>query len=324
MPVKGPTVLVTRKLTEDVEERLRSEFDVLSGEGGAALTADEIAARIGDADAVCPTVADRIDGRLLARAAGRLRLVANFGVGYNNVDIAVARELGILVTNTPDVLTESTADLAMTLLLMAARRAGEGERLCRAGRWTGWEPRQLLGREVSGKTLGLVGFGRIARAVARRAHDGFGMPILIYNRSRVDDVSLGRYGARQCELRELLGASDFVSLHCPSMPETRHLIDGAALHEMRRTAILINTARGDIVNESALAKALADGTIAGAGLDVYEREPTIDPGLLVLQNVVLLPHLGSATQETRSAMGHRMIDNLVDFFAGREPRDRVV
>jgi lactate dehydrogenase-like 2-hydroxyacid dehydrogenase len=317
--------MVTRKLTEDVEERLRSEFHVLPGGGSLGLTADEIAARIGGADAVCPTVADRIDGKLLTLAAGRLRLVANFGVGYNNVDTAVARELGIIVTNTPDVLTESTADLAMTLLLMAARRAGEGERLCRAGRWTGWEPRQLLGREVSGKTLGLVGFGRIARAVARRAHDGFGMRIFIHSHSRVDEASLQRYDARQRnDLRELLAASDFVSLHCPSTPETRHLIDGGALGGMRRKAILVNTARGDVVDEPALARALADGTIAGAGLDVYEREPAIDPGLLVLENVVLLPHLGSATQETRSAMGHRMIDNLVDFFAGREPVDRVV
>jgi glyoxylate reductase len=253
-----------------------------------------------------------------------LRIVANFGVGYDNVDVSKARDLGIVVTNTPDVLTESTADLAMTLLLMAARRAGEGERLCRGGRWTGWDPLQLLGHDVSGKTLGLIGFGKIAQAVARRAHHGFGMQILVHTRSTVDRAILERYSARQCrKLDELLGASDFVSLHCPSTPATHHLIDAVALGKMRPSAVLVNTARGDIVDEGVLAEALAQGALGGAGLDVYEQEPRIDPRLQDLDNVVMLPHLGSATCATRSAMGHRMIDNLVEFFAGREPRDRV-
>lgn len=325
-PMKAvqPTVLVTRRLTPDVEERLSREFDARWCDDAAACAQTEIAAQLAVADALCPTVADRIDADLLQRVGGRLRVIANFGVGYNNIDVHTARDLGIVVTNTPDVLTESTADLAMTLLLMAARRAGEGERLCRSGSWRGWEPLQLLGRDVAGATLGVVGFGRIAQAVARRAHDGFGMRLLVYTRSPVEPGLLGRYAGRQCQdLRELLSESDFVSLHCPSTPATHHLIDGAALRAMRQSAVLVNTARGDIVDERALAEALKAGVIGAAGLDVYENEPTIDPGLCALGNVVLLPHLGSATRGTRSAMGHRMVDNLADFFAGREPRDRV-
>ena len=319
-----PTVLVTRRLTGDVEERLRSEFNVMFRDPGISLTSPEFELQVSEADAICPTVADRIEERVFLRAGSRLRIVANFGVGYNNVDVSKARELGIVVTNTPDVLTESTADLAMTLLLMVARRAGEGERLCRSGRWTGWEPLQLLGHDVSGKTLGLIGFGRIAQAVARRAHHGFGMQILVHTRSKVDLATLERYSARQCrKLDELLGASDFVSLHCPGTPATHHLIDADALGRMRPSAVLVNTARGDIVDEGDLAEALANATLGGAGLDVYEKEPRIDSRLRDLDNVVMLPHLGSATCGTRSAMGHRMIDNLVEFFAGREPRDRV-
>jgi glyoxylate reductase len=299
-------------------------FNVVFRDPGISLASPEFEAQVSAADALCATVADRIEERVFLRAGSRLRIVANFGVGYNNVDVSKARDLGIVVTNTPDVLTESTADLAMTLLLMVARRAGEGERLCRSGRWTGWEPLQLLGYDVSGKTLGLIGFGRIAQAVARRAHHGFGMQILVYTRSPVDRTMLERFSARQCrKLDELLGASDFVSLHCPSTPATHHLIDANALGKMRPSAVLVNTARGGIVDEKVLAEALAQGTLAGAGLDVYEQEPRIDARLQDLDNVVMLPHLGSATYGTRSAMGHRMIDNLVQFFAGREPRDRV-
>jgi glyoxylate reductase len=313
-----------RRLTGDVEERLRSEFDVLYRDTAMWLTSPVFEAQVSEADAIRATVADRIEENVFLRAGSRLRIVANFGVGYNNVDVSKARDFGIVVTNTPDVLTESTADLAMTLLLMAARRAGEGERICRSGRWTGWDPLQLLGHDVSGKTLGLIGFGRIARAVARRAHHGFGMPILVHTRSTVDRAILERFSARQCrKLDEPPGASDFVSLHCPGTPATHHLIDTDALGKMRPSAVLVNTARGDIVDEGVLAEALAQGTIGGAGLDVYEREPRIDPRLQDLDNVVMLPNLGSATCGTRSAMGHRMIDNLVEFFAGREPRDRV-
>ena len=324
MASSKPTILLTRPLTEDVEARLLGEFNALLCSPGSVHKGAELEALAVKADAICPTVADRIDGNLMRIAGERLRIIANFGVGYDNVEVTAARDLGIVVTNTPDVLTESTADLAITLMLMVARRAGEGERLCRAGRWTGWEPLQLLGRDVSGKTLGLVGFGRIAQAVARRAHHGFGMRILVHTRSAVDRSLLASIDARQCStLQELLRTSDFVSLHCPSTPETRHLIDANAFQSMRPSTILINTARGNIVDEAALAEALKKGKLAGAGLDVYEREPKIDSSLLDLDQVVLLPHLGSATQETRSAMGHRMVDNLVEFFAGRKPRDRV-
>ena len=324
MPDSRPTIVQIRALTEDVETRLQSEFNVLRCRTGAGQNEVELETLIARADAICPTVADRIGREQLQKAGSHLRIIANFGVGYDNIDIAQARERGIVVTNTPDVLTESTADLAMTLLLMVGRRAGEGERFCRSGRWAGWEPLQLLGRDISGKTLGLVGFGRIAQAVARRAHHGFGMQILLYTRSRVEPELLDQYGARQCaDLGELLGASDYVSLHCPSTAETRHLINDEALKKLGPNAALINTARGNIVDEVALLQALKSGALGAAGLDVYEREPTIEPGLPDLENVVLLPHLGSATLETRSAMGHRMIDNLVEFFAGRTPRDRV-
>ncbi len=318
-----PILLVPRRLTADVEERLEREFDVVPRRDAAPAGID-MRQFAGQIDAICPTVIDRVDGGLLRRASPRLRLVANFGVGYDNVDVVTARELGIAVTNTPDVLTEATADLAMTLLLMAARRAGEGERLVRSGGWRGWEPLQLLGQEVSGKTLGLVGFGRIGRGVAQRAHAGFGMQILIYTRSPVAPAVLERYGARQCaQLHELLENSDFVSLHAPGTPQTRHLIDAGALRRFRRGAVLLNTARGSLVDEAALADALTSGALAAAGLDVYEQEPKIHPALRQLENVVLLPHLGSATEATRSAMGHRMLDNVAAFFAGREPRDRV-
>jgi lactate dehydrogenase-like 2-hydroxyacid dehydrogenase len=320
-----PVVIQTRSLTADVEARLRREFQVLRCSQGGDVHDGDLAALVQQADAICPTVADRISEVLLRQAGPRLRMIANFGVGYDNIDQATARELGIVVTNTPDVLTEATADLAMTLLLMVARRAGEGERLVRRKAWTGWQPLQLLGHEVSGKTLGLVGFGRIAQAVARRARAGFGMNILVHTRSPVDPAVLREFNARQCsELDELLAASDFVSLHCPSTPATRHLINAKALRVMGPDSALINTARGNVVDEAALAEALKSGVLGAAGLDVYEKEPAIEAGLLDLENVVLLPHLGSATQETRSAMGNRMVDNLVEFFAGRPPRDRVV
>lgn len=324
MAAGKPTVIQTRSLTPDVEERMRHEFHVLRAHDGNGQGDGSLADLAGKADAICPTVADRISAGLIGDAGERLRIIANFGVGYDNIDIPAARARGIVVTNTPDVLTEATADLAITLLLMVARRAGEGERLLRRGEWTGWQPLQLLGHEVSGRTLGLVGFGRIAQAVARRAHAGFGMKILVHNRSPVDGALLEKYGARQCaDLRELLQASDYVSLHCPSTAETRHLIDAQALEWLGPESALINTARGNVVDEAALAKALSEGVLGAAGLDVYEREPAIEPGLLQLENAVLLPHLGSATHETRSAMGNRMVDNLVEFFAGRPPCDRV-
>ena len=315
-----PRVIVTRRLPEPVERRLAEHFDAVLNRDDVALSPAALGQALSDADAVMPTVSDRIDADVLAAEPLRARLLANFGVGHNHIDIAAAEARGLAVTNTPGVLTDATADLAMTLMLMVARRAGEGERHLRAGDWAGWRPTHMIGRQVTGKTLGIIGFGRIGRAVARRARHGFGMTVLYYTPSAVSVA-----GAEACaSVEDLLARSDFVSLHCPGGAATRHLIDGDRLAAMKPGAILVNTARGDVVDEAALAEALAAGRIAGAGLDVYEAEPQVHPALKALENVVLLPHLGSATEETRTAMGMKMVDNALAFFAGEAPPDRVV
>jgi lactate dehydrogenase-like 2-hydroxyacid dehydrogenase len=325
-----PIVIVTRGLPAPVETRLQSLADARLNLEDRPLDADGLADALATADVVLCTVTDRIDAAVFAEAArrgtdGRLRarLLANFGVGVNHVDLDAARAHGVAVTNTPGVLTDDTADIAIALMLMAARRLGEGERVVRAGRWAGWRPNQLLGTTLTGKSLGVVGFGRIGQAVARRAHHGFGMRVRYLNRSP-REAEAAAVGATRCDtLPELLAASDVVSLHCPATPATRHLIDAAALAHARPGAILVNTARGDVVDESALADALRDGRLASAGLDVHEHEPRVSPALLALENVVLLPHMGSATVETRRAMGDRAVDNLEAFLDGREPPDRV-
>lgn len=317
-----PTVVVTRRLPSPVEDRLRTLFDARLNTTDAPLDDAALAGAMRDADALVPTVTDRITAALLGTPGRRVRIVSTFGVGFNNIDVAAAREHGVVVTNTPDVLTDDTADLAITLLLMVARRTGEGERLVRAGEWTGWRPTQMLGTRVTGKTLGLIGFGRIGRAVAARASGGFRMRVLWHDPFAGDDAaSFG--GERRMSIEAVLQESDFVSLHCPATPETRHLMNADRLAAMRPGAFLINTARGDVVDEAALVHALREGTIAGAGLDVFEREPTVSRELLAMDNVVLLPHLGSATKETRVAMGNRAVDNLAAFFGGAAPRDRV-
>ena len=317
-----PLVVVTRRLPDPVEARLAELFDARRNPGDRPL--DEAAMRraMTDADAVVCTVSDRLPAGVLEVEGRRARILANFGVGYNHIDLEAARGVGLVVTNTPGVLTDDTADLAIALVLMAARRLGEGERQLRAGEWTGWRPTHMMGTRVSGKTLGIVGMGRIGRAVASRAGAGFGMRVLYHNRSRVPEHERGAAEARD-SIEALLAESDFVSLHVPATPDTRHLIDAARLARMKPSAFLINTARGDVVDERALVQALRAGTIAGAGLDVYEREPEVARELLDLDNVVLLPHLGSATVESRVAMGEKVIENLVAFFAGREPPDRV-
>jgi lactate dehydrogenase-like 2-hydroxyacid dehydrogenase len=319
-----PRVVVTRRLPEPVEAKLTEAFDAVLNLEDRALTPDELAEAVRSADALLPTVTDRITAEVLSAEPRRTAIVANFGVGYNNIDIAAAKANGIVVTNTPDVLTDCTADTAMTLLLSVARRAGEGERQLRAGAWTGWRPTHLLGTKVTGKTLGIVGMGRIGRAVARRAHHGFGMRILYFEPFPVPEAEIEGLEAKRVDsLEELLAGSDFVSLHCPATPETHHLINAETLGTMKPGAFLINSARGDVVDEAALVDALGSGKIAGAGLDVYEGEPRVSPGLLEMENVVLLPHLGSATKETRVAMGLRAFENLLAFFRGDPPRDRV-
>lgn len=318
-----PIVGVTRRLPEPVEAALRAQFDVRGPDAQRELDSGELLALLRDCDALLPTVTDRLDAAVIGAAGPRCRLFANFGVGVNHIDLAAATQAGIVVTNTPDVLTDDTADLTMALILATLRRLGEGERAVRAGQWTGWHPTQFLGHRLTGKTLGIVGLGRIGRAVARRAEGGFGMKVLAWSRSKRRGSEAGTRIERVSRLEQLLEASDVVSIHCPLVPTTRHLISRSQFARMRRDAVLVNTARGPVVDEAALVEALETEMIAGAGLDVYEDEPRVHPGLLGRENVVLLPHLGSATVEGRIAMGMRALDNLLAHFAGRDPPDRV-
>jgi lactate dehydrogenase-like 2-hydroxyacid dehydrogenase len=321
---QAPRILLTRRWTEAVERHLATRYDVTLNESDVPLTAAQLREAMRDYDALCPTVTDRIDASVLDVPNRRVRLIGNFGVGFNHIDVATARKLGILVSNTPDVLTDTTAELAILLLLMATRRAGEGERELRAGRWTGWRPTHMTGTSLAGKHLGLIGFGRIAQATARKAHAAFGMQILYNGRHRADAAIEAQTGARFIpSVDELVASSDVISLHCPAGAETHHLINAARLALMRPTAVLVNTARGPVVDEAALVAALAEKRIAAAGLDVYEDEPRVHPGLLQLENAVLLPHLGSATIETRDAMGMRVAANLDACFAGQPLRDPV-
>jgi lactate dehydrogenase-like 2-hydroxyacid dehydrogenase len=317
-------VIVTRKWPAEVEAALKAGYDVRLNEHDVAMTAEELQDAFRSADAVLPTVTDPITADVLSAEPLRAKFIGNFGVGYNNIDIDAAKACGITVTNTPGVLTDCTADLAMTLLLITARRAGEGERHVRSKSWTGWRPTHMIGTKVTGQTLGLIGMGRIACAVAERAHFGFGMKILFSDPYPPPADVIAKLDAKECTTDEVLQNSDFVSLHCPGGAATHHLIDTAQLKMMKSEAILINTARGDVVNSAALVTALRDGDITAAGLDVFEGEPQFDDGFLELENVVLLPHLGSATRGTRVAMGNRVLQNLDAFFAGKTPRDKLV
>lgn len=320
-----PRIIVTRRWPAAVEAALAARFDAVFNPTDEPFTPQRLQAALRDCDALCPTVSDRLDSSVLDAAPLRAKLLANYGVGFNHIDLAAAQARQLVVTNTPEVLTECTADLAMTLLLMVARRAGEGEREVRRGAWTGWRPTHLLGTRVTGKTLGLIGFGRIAKAMAHKAHYGFGMRILFHDPLPQPPALVRALAAQACASPEdVLRAADFVSLHCPAGAQTYHLLNAARLACMPAHAYLINTARGDVVDQDALVTALRDGRIAGAGLDVYAGEPRVPPALAALENVVLLPHLGSASRETREAMGWRVLENLTAFFAGRPPRDRVI
>jgi lactate dehydrogenase-like 2-hydroxyacid dehydrogenase len=320
-----PKVLVTRRWPESVEQKLVELYDTELNNNDIPLTSEQLSSALQNFDAVLTTVTDNITADILNTPNKRAKIIGQFGVGYNNIAIQSAKENGLIVTNTPHVLTDCTADIAMLLLLMSARRASEGLRLIYDRQWTGWSPTQLMGQKVTGKTLGLIGFGRIAQAMAKKAHHGFGMKILFYTRSAPDASIVEYLQAERCDtLDELLTASDFVSLHCPAGAETKHLINATNLKRMHSKAHLINTARGDVVDTLALIEALKNKQIAGAGLDVYEGEPNIHPELLTLNNVTLLPHLGSASEETRTAMGNRVLSNIAQFFAGQEPSDRVV
>jgi lactate dehydrogenase-like 2-hydroxyacid dehydrogenase len=318
-----PIVTVTRRLPAPVERALSERFDARLNSEDLPLDADGLREALRHSDAVLCAVSDRLDAGVLRVEPLRAKLVANFGVGFEHIDLAVARERGIAVTNTPGVLTDDTADLAIALMLMAIRRLGEGERQLRAGAWQGWYPMHHLGRRLSGKRLGIVGMGRIGRAVARRAVHGFGMRLLYASRTPLPAGEAASLDAVQVDVDRVFAESDIVSLHVPSNEETRHLVNAHRLRSMPPHAILVNTARGDIIDEAALAEALRNGTIAGAGLDVYAGEPAVNPELLALENVVLLPHLGSATVESRTAMGMRAFENLVAWSEGRELPDRV-
>jgi lactate dehydrogenase-like 2-hydroxyacid dehydrogenase len=315
----APKILISRRWPAAVEDRLRARYEVTLNDGDAPLAVEHFKAAMGEYDALCPTVSDRITADILSVPNPRVRIIGNYGAGFEHIDMDAAKAAGIMVTNTPDVLTDATADLSLLLMLMATRRAGEGERELRAGQWTGWRPTHLLGQSLAGKTLGLVGYGRIARATAERARV-FGMTLAYHSRRRAADEGDAIYHET---LESLAETADVLSLHTPGGSETRHMVDAALLSRMKPEAVVINTSRGSVVNEADLAGALRTGVIAAAGLDVYEGEPGVDPALLALSNVVLLPHLGSATLETRTAMGMKVADNLDRFFDGEPPIDRV-
>jgi len=306
-------VVVTSPLPGSALQRLAAVHHVVVRPEGPALTGVELAGLVGDAEALICLLADRVDRSVFAGCPG-LRVVANYAVGVNNVDLAAATAARVWVTNTPDVLTDATAELTWALLLAVVRRVVEGDALVRSGGFSGWRPELLLGRGLQGKTLGIIGFGRIGQAVARRA-SGFGMEV-VYHARRPASWTAARYEA---DLDTFLVAVDVVSMHCPLTPETRNLLNRRRLGLLRPEAFLINTSRGEVVDEAALAEALAAGRLAGAGLDVYELEPKVHPGLLSLPNVVLLPHLGSATREARSAMAELAVDNVLAVLAGRSP-----
>lgn len=320
-----PRVIATRRLPPVVEAELAKRFDFVETRNHEPLGALGLQRALGDADALICTVSDRLTAAVLSTKPRRARLLANFGVGVDHIDLAAARAHGIAVTNTPGVLTDDTADLAITLLLMTLRRTGEGEREVRSGRWTGWHPTHLLGHRASGLRLGIIGLGRIGLATARRAAHGFGMRVVGTSRRRPDDAVLA---AHQVEWRDtidqVLVEVDALSLHVPGGPETAGMIDARRIALMPPGGVLINTARGAVVDTEAMLAALGSGHLSGAGLDVYLDEPTVDPRLLAQDRVVLLPHMGSATREGRHAMGMKVIANLEAFFGGDALPDRVV
>lgn len=315
-------LLVSRALPETVMAALNAEFEVTLRPTTQPMSEGDAAMALEAYDAVLPTLGDGFTAAAFERvAAPRCKILANFGVGYNHIDVTAAAAKGITVTNTPGAVTDATADIAMTLILMAARRAGEGERLVRSGEWTGWHPVQMLGLHIGGKTVGIIGMGRIGKAIARRCQAGFGMDVVFHNRSQVSDV--GVPATQLGSLAEVMAAADVVVIAVPGSAETHHLIDATALGAMQPHAYLVNISRGDVIDEDALIAALTAGQIAGAGLDVYEQEPHVPEALLALDNVVLLPHLGTNAEEVRSNMGMLAVANLKAFFNGEVVPNKV-
>ncbi len=324
MPPKKPLVVVTRKLPEVIETRMMELFDTRLNHDDKPMTKAALVEAIASAEILVPTVTDRIDAGLIAQAGPNLKLIANFGAGVDHIDLTAAREKGITVTNTPDVLTEDTADMAMALILAVPRRLAEGERLVRSGKWTGWGPTFMMGRRIWGKRLGIIGMGRIGQAVARRAR-GFGLSVHYHNRRRLHPEVEQELEATYWEsLDQMLARMDVISIHCPHTPATYHLLSARRLQLLQPHAYVVNTARGEVIDENALTRMLQKGELAGAGLDVFEHEPAINQKLLDLDNVVLLPHMGSATLEARIDMGEKVLINIKTFADGHSPRDRVL
>ena len=324
MTSKKPRVVVTRKLPDIIEKRMMELFDVQLNPDDHPMTKTELIHAVAGADVLVPTITDRIDAAILAQAGSTLRLIANFGTGVDHIDLASARQRSITVTNTPNVLTEDTADMTLALILAVPRRLAEGERLMRSGAWQGWTPTSMLGHRIWGKRLGIIGMGRIGQAVARRAA-AFGMQVHYHNRKRVHPDLEAELGATYWEsLDQMLARMDIVTVHCPHTPATFHLLSARRLKLMQPHAFVINCSRGEIVDENALTRMLEKGELAGAALDVFEHDPAVNPKLLLLDNVVLLPHMGSATHESRADMGEKVIINIKTFVDGHSPPDRVL
>ena len=324
MPKKKPLVVVTRKLPHVIETRMMELFDARLNLNDEPMNSAQLSAAVGEVDVLVPTVTDRIDAAVLADASRKLRLIANYGTGVDHIDLAAAAERGITVTNTPDVLTEDTADMTMALILAVPRRLAEGERILRAGEWKGWSPTWMLGQRISGKRLGIIGMGRIGQAVARRAR-GFGLSIHYHNRHRIHvEVEHALEATYWDSLDQMLARMDILSINCPHTPATYHLLSARRLKLIQPHAYVVNTARGEVIDETALTQLLISGDIAGAGLDVFENEPAVNPKLLAQDNVLLLPHLGSATLEGRVDMGDKVIANIKAFTDGHQPPDRVL
>jgi glyoxylate reductase len=321
---RNPLVIVTRKLPDVIETRLMELFDTQLNLDDKPMSQAELVKAAQEADVLVPTVTDRIDAGVLSQAGEKLRLIASFGTGVDHIDLATARTRGITITNTPGVLTEDTADMTMALILAVPRRLTEGERLLRSGNWAGWSPTTMLGHRIWGKRLGIVGMGRIGSAVARRAR-GFGLSVHYHNRRRVQEEVEHELEATYWDsLDQMLAHMDIVSVNCPHTPATFHLLSARRLKLLRPHAYIVNTSRGEVIDENALARALTSGDIAGAGLDVFEHEPAVNPKLLKLDNVVLMPHMSSATIEGRVDMGEKVIINIKTFADGHNPPDRVI
>ncbi len=319
-----PRVIVTRRLLPSVEARMGELFDAVLNLSDAPMNRDELAAAMRSADVLVPTVTDRIDAALIEAAGDRLRMIASFGAGYEHIDLAAARARKIVVTNTPGVFTDDTADLTMALIVSVPRRLAEGVRMLQTGQWGGWSPSGLLGHRLGGRVLGIVGMGRIGQAVAHRAR-AFGLEVIYHNRNRLPAAHENMLGARyEADLDALIARADIVTLHCPASAGTRHLLDARRIGSMKPGAYVVNTARGDLIDEDALIAALSDGRLGGAGLDVFLGEPDVDRRLLSLPNVIAIPHLGSATVEGRETAGERVIANIRFWADGHRPPDQVL